>query len=202
MFYYLVTPGGSATHELYRQLDDKSTYEKNNYRGHDGNFHPHTRNPALVTSGSRVAYVYSNPYDIILYYYKRGFMDTPGHCKTMLGLIDEFDIIKGQTFDVYLDYGKDIFLLADHFFSWFGHINRNYDIMFFKYESLDKYSDILFRWLGSSLKFEYKPRATDWRKQPSHIKKKLRAVYGQLYDFQQDLDPIIVRSAHNNVISF
>ena len=160
MKYYVVTPGGAGTWYLASLLGL-------HIKGGDPTFNPHGRDPCAIPPGSRVAYICPDPRNAILSFDRRGFLTDPAHCKHMGGNVSRF---KPMSLLEYLESDDDVFDLQGHYHTWLWYYDRQYDIGFFKYESLPRVADVLFAWLGVPEKikdFKFRQRKSDWRKLPS-----------------------------------
>ena len=183
---YLVTPGAAGTHALVKHFGLR-------IKGGVPWWNVHARAPGLPPAGSRILYVYGNPYDAVVSYFNRGFMSNPTHCVNMQGDSDSWMKAHNSTLDGYLDYGLDVFALEDHLTRWASYKRRNYNIAFLKYEHvMDHVADIE-RWTGMSMDgFEFIPRRSDWRTLPPRTSEKLHVVYGKAMHAYESMPTFIV----------
>ena len=172
--YYQVSPGscGScALEELFKGRINTLPWNA------------HERSAPSPAEGSKVCYLFTDPYNIILSYFRRNFLVSPyDHAHHISGALDVLSERSSWDISSFLDLPEDPFMLESHFDGWYNHSQRNYDIMFLRYDSLKETLPSLCEWYGypsgKSLEFTFKPRASDWTKQPPHIQEGLHRMYG------------------------
>lgn len=185
----LITPGASGTYML------SDLVGINHLNNGILNFNRHRRNPDIKNC-SHVIYLYSNPYDTILSYHRRGFTNDIMHCKHMEG---DVNFLKKNLTDnllSHLNLEIDPFNIKDHFMGYFNFDKRNYKIMFVKYENLDKHINEVLRWLNSEDKisnFFFKKRNSKWGNESEEVKILLKKRFGQHKEFLDKLPSIIYK---------
>lgn len=201
---FLVTPGACGTHMMARLIGLR---EHSNGRvapttveaAHaTAKYSRHRRNPD-IRDADHVIYMYSNPYDTILSFHRRGFFNGPGHCQHIDGDVEYFmkHVSGGCTAEEYLKLPIDSFGIEDHFYSYYNFDDRKYNIMFVKYESLEKTIPEVLKWLNSSHKlseFKFKKRNSDWTDQPENIKELLEKKFGNHKRFLDTLPDVFYRN--------
>ena len=76
---YQVSPGSCGSCALEDLFKSHINYPRTSWNAHERNYNK-------VPPGSRVAYIFTNPYDIILSYVRRGFLQQPyDHMKHISG---------------------------------------------------------------------------------------------------------------------
>lgn len=189
MHVEMITPGSAGTYYMRDFLGKHYNPLRIN---------PHRRDPKMAPSfKGRMAYLYSNPYDTVLSYHRRGFMARPfEHCRHIGGDFNGLKQRPSWILQDYLDNGIDYFRLENHFRTWFDFQKRTYDIMFIKYESLPKTINKLLEWyeLDSSLakNFNFKRRHSAWQSCPESIKNGLERIYGSFKRRLDGLDNIVI----------
>ena len=141
----------------------------------------HERNPVLVPERpTRVLYIVGNPYNQLLSFQRRGFLRAPyEHCKHVSGDVLGISQRPAWTLQEYLENGEDFFGLAEHFDGWWTHRDREYEIMFVRYETLPRVMVQLCDWFGIEKPFEFRQRRSDVFKQPTFITAGLVKMYGR-----------------------
>lgn len=183
----IVTPGACGTYYIASLLGIQ--YNKLN-------LNTHRRNPSMPKNfKGKIIYLYSNPYDAIISFHRRGFLKKPySHCTHIGGDLKILNQKKEWTLKEYLSLGIDCFKLQEHFRSWFDFDKRTYDIMFIKYESLPTTIDKLLEWYQlPNLKnnFKFIKRRSNWKEQPKEIIDKLDLVYGEYKNYLNGLAEVI-----------
>ena len=159
----------------------------------------HRRDPN-ITNADHMIYMYSNPYDTILSYHRRGFINNPEinpHCLNMDGDVNYLLKNKNLSLEKFLSLDKDPFMIEDHFFKYYNYNERKYNIMFVKYESLEKNINKVLEWLNSSDKigkFNFKKRNSEWKRQPIKIKELLNDKFGKHKEFLDSIPDIIIKN--------
>lgn len=155
------------------------------------NFNRHRRDPN-IKGVDKVVYLYSNPYDTILSYHRRGFMtkNGAGHCYYIGGDCVFLNNNLNLNLINFLKLEYDPFKLKDHFLGYLNFQERGYDILFVKYEFLNKYIDTVLDWFGCdqiATKFQLKNRKSNYQNQPSEVQYFLKKTWGDLMDIQSDM---------------
>ena len=156
------------------------------------NRHIHT---AIVPDVKKIVYIYSNPYDTILSYYRRKFMSNTIHCRHMGGDVDFLSKHTGLSLLDFLSLEYDPFMIERHFKNYYYNEDRTYDLMMVKYEHIPNYIEDILEWFDSSHKineFQFKSRKSNYKDQPQKIQELLEKTWGNLMAFQQKLEPFII----------
>lgn len=190
----LITPGSSGTNMLANLVGiEKLNNGKKNYDRH--------RRDPDIKGVDKIIYMYSNPYDMIISFHKRGFFNDLQHCKNMYGDVEGLKEKLGCSLEEYLKFYKDFFKIEDHFFSYYNYEERKYDIMFVKYESIQNNIPFVLKWLNSEHKeeeFVFKKRNSNWKEQPENIKNLLKNKFGDFYDFLDGLPDLFIFNEKEN----
>ena len=194
--YRLISPGGCGTVAFEILLTD--ILDKKHWN-------THKRYPNLdlfsrrlkITKPIRVFYLYGDPCNTILSYFRRGFLKYPyDHCKYLGGNLTGLMKKDEWTLEEYLDNGVDFFKLRAHFEGWLNFSKRNYEILFFKYEYTEKYMNVIADWFELEKskvdKFKFKKRSSDWRSQPKNIQDGLKRIYGDYLEFLDSMKSFFV----------
>jgi len=129
---------------------------------------PHTRSPIVHIGRQRFMYVFGDPRNQLMSFFRRGFMKAPyEHCKHVSGNVKYLAQRKEWTVVDYLQDEYDAYMLYEHLKGWLTHHPRNYDIMFVRYEALSKPAvrQRMQEWVGQDKPFEFAPRASNWKEQ-------------------------------------
>jgi len=188
---YLFTPGGCGTWALARFLKKMN--------------HPPTKNTHALgneiidklPSSSRILYVYSDPYNAILSFYKRGFLNPPyTHCRHMGGdhdaMISNGHYLEAWSLEQFLRNGVDFFNLADHFRSWYTWYDLVPNVLYVKYEHLEIYMPEILHFLKISknpAKFDFKCRESNWENESEYVRNGLEKMLGRHKKFIDSLPP-------------
>ena len=194
---YLISLGGSGTGSIQTLLGDKVNYPPtlpyNN---------AHERDFTKPLKGSKVVYLIANPYDIILSHFRRDFLKSPYEGAQLLGSGKELLSKKRRwLLEDFLDLKKDPMKFKEHFCGWFNHKERNYDILFAKYDYLNKsiFDICTFYNIGEEVakSYTFRKRNVSYLNQSKEIQEKLQNMYGDLFEIYQNLEPIIINPSHN-----
>jgi hypothetical protein len=190
----MITQGCTGTYSIIDVLGDHFNFG----RGH-GNINHHCRNPNLDPDrnisfeGSRLAYIFCNPYDYTISSFNRGVKfnevhNRPDQCN---GDHEYFRDREGQSLKEYLEDPHDAYYYREHAEGYLNNPDRAYDLLFLKYESLDLYGikPLLSFWEVNMdpLLYKFKKRKSDWTQQPQEIKDLLHKKYGATMDWYQSL---------------
>jgi len=184
MRYYLVSTGGVGSCAVERWAHDKLCKEHLGKR-----WSAHTRDPLIYTEeGVRVLYIFGNPYNQLLSFFRRGFMKAPYlHCQHVGGLVAHLSQENQWEIGTYLTERRECYKLRQHFEGWWGFKHRQYDIMFIRYETIPNHINDLREWFGIEERFEFVPRASDFTKQSEAIQAGLVKMFG---DYKEMLDAL------------
>ena len=176
---YLVTPGAAGTHAL-------AAVACLALKNGDASFNPHNRNPSALPHDARVAYVYSNAFDTVLSFWRRGFMFKPDHAKH-LGLDEFVGCTEDMKLATWLHNVKfDPFKLKSHMAAW----AERPGTMMVKYECLKDPGVVanLGDWIGADLSgFKFRRRSSCWFVEPHSVIGRLCRLYSHLFSIQYEL---------------
>lgn len=184
----LITPGAAGTFMMADLIGIKNL--NNNIQG----FNRHQKNPDIKNC-THVVYLYSNPYDTILSYYRRGFMSNIIHCMNMGGDVEFFQKNKTNNLIEFLKLDKEPFEIEKHFLNYYHFNDRKYKIMFVKYEYLTNHIEKVLEWFNSKEKikdFSFTERNSKWQNQDDEVKKLLKQKIGSHKDFIDSLPSMFI----------
>ena len=182
----LVSSGGAGTHFLNKMacsLLHPRGWKTHATRGHS-------------VQAQRIIYLYSNPYDQIISFDRRKFLNEKYHCLNMGG--DVKGLMKGVPWDLdkYLRGGVDHFKIEGHFESWYA-VPAAHKKIFIKYECLPDVIDELTSlcklpdWFPKKVKENFKPRRSDWTDQDEGMQVLLFNMFGKFYDRLSAYPPLM-----------
>jgi len=194
MMVKIITPGGAGTYYMKKFLGEHYSV---------GRYSAHRRNPE-IEGYDKVVYLYSNCYDTVLSYHRRGFLNTPyEHVKNIGGDLLKIFSQNHWTLKEYISNGIDFFNIDEHFYNWFFNDERKYDVMFLKYESLPQnierlldFYDLPKAW---SEQFDFKPRTSDYTKVSRAIRRGLYKMYSDHQDFLDLLPNCFILRRNNEI---
>lgn len=202
---YQISPGGCGTYALKNLFGDHiNTFKEQSgflvgpYPDGLFRFNPHQRCCESIEEGSRAVYVYGNPFNIILSYFRRNFLVAPyHHCQNIGGDLDALMQRTSWNLEAYFSLMEnDPFKLREHFYGWFEHKERSYDIMFVRYESLDSSLPEICKWYNfdesKGRDFVFKKRNSDWSESPKFVIENLERLYGQFNKELSELPNILI----------
>jgi hypothetical protein len=175
----LYSHGGCGTEYFQHALEDRhiaQTIGKQRDR--------HKRNPSGLGS-KRVIYLYGDPRNTILSFYRRQFGDGPIHCNN-LGI--KYDQFFPKTIQCYICQDYDAFGLEEHFDNWTALRDRP-NTLLVQYELLenDDYLKRIEEFIGCGMrKVAFKKRNSDWKDFPqlttihSSLLEKIEKINGGL----------------------
>jgi hypothetical protein len=176
---YLVTPGAAGT----KALEAVGGLALKNG---DPSFNTHNRDTSCVPPDARVAYVYSNAFDTILSFWRRGFMKDPAHAFN-LGVHRPTVWTGPDKLETWLhNMELDPFKLREHMSVWFCRPGT----LFVKYETLSDNMGVraLSEHIGADLSgFKFKRRNSRWVVEPHGVIGRLARLYGDLMEIQYAL---------------
>lgn len=155
MNLHLVSTGGTGTYAI-------ADWAKG--RLHVKRVPAHQRAPH-IPDGDRVLYVFGDPRNQLLSFFRRGFMKKPylhgRHVRANLSYLNQHN---SWTLDEYLREEYDAYGLAEHLSGWLNYHSRRYDIMFARYEALGTpaVETRVRAWIGADRQFRLKKRASDY----------------------------------------
>lgn len=185
----LVTPGAAGTYMMAKLVGNKK------YLNGGLDFYNRHHHTGIIKNVEKVIYLYSNPYDTILSFHSRKFMNSPFHCTYMGGDVQFLNRNLGLNLRDFLNLKYDPFLLEKHFNNYYNIAGKYYSLMMVKYESLPDHIDIVLDWLNRSecrKNFEFIPRKSKWYEQPQVIQDLLKHTWGNLMEFQTKLPPCLI----------
>lgn len=181
--YLCVSYGGSGAHMLLNIMKNNPIIDTGCFEQH------HIRKPPKTFSEPvKVVYIFGDPYNAILSYFRRRKEQrktwVKEHCKNIRGeykkINENWDLLD------YLKNGEDLFKLEEHFDNWTNIKEKDYQVAVLKYESTSIYIKDLLDFIdmdpSKSDKFEFKKRKSDWRNQPKEVKDLLEKMYGGFYE--------------------
>ena len=204
---YLISPGSVGSTYLENLFGTRIKSVKTDYNAHERNSN------LAIFNDSKVCYRFGNPYDIVLSYFRRGFMVFPyQHTSNISG--DLNTLCKVPSFisssfpnsfcwfgkpswnlDEYLELDSDPFKLEEHFLNWYKNPGRNYEIMFLKYETLNDHIEDLCSWFNIDKKYadkyQRKTRNSNYKKLNNKRLEKMKKLYGRFFDFTDNLPNVI-----------
>lgn len=153
-------------------------------------------NKSLVNTGDKVVYMASNPFDWVCAMFNVN--KKPGKGDFLISQTRfnegnwEYFLDKEQLdIDYYLtNMSKDEFGFKEHIENFINYDERHYDLLFFKYESLEKYGMdvILDFWnLENNNTFKWRKRSNSWKNLSDKTKKLLEDKYGDVMEWFDSL---------------
>ncbi|WP_420434322.1 hypothetical protein [Hyphobacterium sp.] len=204
--FQVVSPGGVGSKMVTRWLEPRATE-----RVWSG-MHSHRRlPPPAAFNAQKFIYLFGDPRNIVLSLFNRRFGKSNRHGFTPKGdragrqdpefvrkhalnmQTDPSLIDASWDLQAYLENGRDLLRLEEHFDSWF-HGDQPYPVVFARYESLSDSGPELARWLGIRRPpIAYQPRASDWQALPDKVRQSLDAIYGDLARRLEALPDLVIR---------
>lgn len=188
MKIYTYSYGGSGITSLRRSLQ----------RVHGRNVVPehnkHNRKPPNHTPQTKAIYMFSNPMDAVLSFFRRQSKadkwDFPSiHCNNL-----ERKMPKWISLEKFLNDGKDYFELENHWRNW-TQSKVKFPLLLIRYESVPKHIEEIAKFTNSPVDFyKFKKRNSNWENRPKHIKDKLYSMYGKLWEDIKNFDEIKIKN--------
>ena len=184
---FLISPGGVASVALEKLFGKgREPYHLERFNAHFNHERP-VNFDATLLNGGKVAYIFGDPFDIALSFFRRGFLQHPyDHCRYIGGDQKILAQKNEWTIEDFLQLGEDPFDIEGQFYSWYKHRDRNYDILFVKYSSLDRRIYDLAKWYGAeerAKEFTFRKRNSNWSKESDEIKTGLNNMFGSFRKF-------------------
>jgi hypothetical protein len=188
---FLITQGSCGTYALKYCMGEYFNY------GYKIPWNTHSNNPNTPPKDSRVVYLFANPYDTILSYFRRdkvefncngGFLFP--HTTNIGGDVDYFKNPENRIIENFLKDEYDPFFLREHYDKWATYNERNYDLVMMRYEELSEngVSSFIDYWdLPKNLEFKFRKRSSDWQNEPQEIQDRLKQKYGEYFDAYHSL---------------
>jgi len=180
--YFFVSYGGVGAHMMLDIFKNVEMVNIDSFQKH------HIKTPPKsFGTDTKVVYLYGDPYNAILSYFRRRKQEyitwTKKHCENIRGDYKKMDI----NWDVkdYLKNGEDLFKLEEHFDNWTNVTEKDYEICTFKYEDTPNNIEKLYGFLDiiePKHKTPFKPRRSDWRNEDQETKELLKNMYGAFYE--------------------
>lgn len=193
-FKYLVASfGGSCTSMLIKFLNPMYG-TVTNYMYYHLELKHVRRPPTNLEHDFKAIYLFGNPINAVLSIFNRNLQEV--HFKNIFGNSRQYTPL---TFDEFINNGKDIFDLDEHFNNWTtsSRQERHYPIMLIKAVTMWEHLSELFDFLEISgdriQQFpEYQQRSSNWETEPKEIRERLYQMYGSLYEKIQKFPEITV----------
>jgi len=196
--YYIMSQGGCGTTYL-RSFFEK--YCEGDHMGYPHEFggccwNEHRRDPA-VNINANLLFIYGNPCDATLSFFRRAFMEVPSHVTNIGG--DTTGLLYGRpwTLERYLDNGIDFFQLESHLRGWLMFDQRQYNIMFVKYDALNDNILRILDWLDfpaeAAKHFAFRERASKWRSLSKTQMSQFKNMFGSYIDLQDSLPDVLIK---------
>jgi hypothetical protein len=182
---YLYSCGGSGY-----------TYLKHLLNWHDPTVHnPHQR-ISVLGQGVKFVYVFANPYDVLLSFEKRGYLNNVNAVGLLQGDVNYFRAHGCKGLDHYLDLETDCFMFGHHFNSYYTNAGTG---LFVKYEALADKLEAMREWAGVEYiqKIPFAKRTSDYANLPAEKRDKLRARHGRWFDHCQRLPSFFTNRPFN-----
>lgn len=158
-------------------------------------FATHSNDPSCA-KGKKVIYLYGNPHNTILSFKRRNVKSYRNfwfrsHSEN-LGITPDNNL----SWQWIENNRTDPFRLYDHFHKWFNFDEREYDIMFVKYEYLENNISEIREWLECpDLNINFKSRKSDFLEVTDERTKDLICeIYEDMYNVWENVDDIFVKS--------
>jgi hypothetical protein len=202
MKYFVISYGGVGTHMLMPMIDDsdwlgdiikRDSPEFMKYP-HHLRVPPKSFKELGYDGDVTVIYVFGDPINSILSHFRRN-NDIKSdwayhHCVNVQGNVGEFN----TDWDIsgYIDNGKDLFGLEDHFDNW---VNVNpddidYKLMLIKYETSYKHEERIMDFLNTNTPLNFVARKSNWENVEDGIKNGMVGIYKPLLDKVSNFDEI------------
>jgi len=180
--YFFTSYGGVGAHmmlDIFKNVEmvDIDAFQKHHIK----------TPPKTFGTNTKVVYLYGDPYNAILSYFRRRKQNyitwTIRHCENIRGDYKKMNV----NWDVkdYLKNGEDLFKLEEHFDNWTKATGVDYEICSFKYEETPKNLGKLYEFLDikePKYKTHFKVRKSDWRNEDEETKNLLSDMYGSFYE--------------------
>lgn len=186
---YQVSPGGVGSCALEDFFGGAINHPRSSWNAHE-------RDPSKLPEGAKATYVFGDPYNIILSYFRRGFLKYPYTHATHMGITSPVLLAKQEwSIEDFLNLKEDPFKLEEHFLNWM-YSGRN--LMMIRYESLPRTINYLCSWYGLPFEygnsFKFIPRASDFDKLDAELKKKMRRLYGGFKEMMEEMPDVSIYS--------
>jgi len=186
---FLITQGCTGTYSIIEVLG------RHFNRGCNTSINHHHRNPnyGVLGKSSKVIYLMCNPYDYTISSFSRS-KEGPfniSHTKQCGGDWKYFEDRKSQTLSEYLTDPYDAYKYKEHADGYLNNIDRQYNLLFMKYEALNEYGikPLVDFWeldVNPSM-YKFKRRKSDWTQMSDEVKLLLENKYGKLMEWYKNL---------------
>jgi hypothetical protein len=150
----------------------------------------HQRNPPIRLRNAKIGYIYGDPRNSIISFYRRWQKKNIQHLHgENLGVYFR----PGITFEQYLARGVDIFQLENHFHNWTNWTPKGSKLILIKFEDLFANLDQISEFFGQEIRIEPKDRQSNWKDLPKPQKERLTQIFTSLLDKIKQQKPIIIR---------
>lgn len=186
---FLITQGCTGTYSIIDVLGPYFNNERINHHLRDSK-------SSIFSKNSRVVYLLCNPYDYTISSFNRS-KEGPfniSHTRQCGGDWNYFYERRDQTLEEYLSDPYDAFKYKEHAEEYLNNADRQYNLLFMKYESLGEYGikPLIDFWgidIDPSI-YNFKQRKSDWTQMPENIKSLLKNKYGEVMNWYESL-PLI-----------
>jgi len=189
---YLVSTGGAGTHFLYH------CYGNNKLKGNNKNWMQHQRTPKITDTDFKVIYLYAHPIDILMSFYRRGFLKGLDAANNLGGNMAEMEKIMGCDIEGYANNGANVFMFKTHAMGWIDYLKQEkISALILKYEAIKDHKLTLDKFIGQPAKtFEWKQRNSSWKDLSPEVIEKLEQVHREDIDFF-NTRPLIEKIAYS-----
>lgn len=165
---------------------------------------------------TRVLYLFGDPFNTVTYFLQRSdkfLRSLRFHCEMMSCRLPEIEslilnnklskedvlccLVMSSDADSASETGIDFLELEHHFRGWWQHDDRQYSIMFVRYETLSDHIDKIVQYIGAPqlLDFEFRKRRSDYRSLSLPHQKGLNKSLGAFRSWLQSLPDISLFNA-------
>lgn len=183
---YLISTGGAGTHFLYH------CYGRAKLKGNKKNWMQHQRQAKIEDTNFRVIYLYAHPIDILMSFYRRGFLKGLDAVNNLGGDMEEMKKIAGCNLEGYANNGVNVFQFKSHTLGWIDYLKREFiPSLILKYEAIRDHKPLLDRFIGTSAKtFVWQQRQSSYANLPEDLAAKLEHVHKADIEFFNSRPPI------------
>lgn len=189
---FLITQGCTGTYSIINIIGRSFNFGQNTSINH------HCRNPNydIFSPNSKVIYLMCNPYDYTISSFTRS-KEGPfniSHTRQCGGDWKYFESRTDQTLEEYLADPYDAFKYKEHADGYLNNTDRQYNLLFMKYEALGVYGiKPLIDFWGLDVNpsvYKFKNRKSDWNDMSDEVKLLLKGKYGKVMEWYENLPSI------------